>query len=56
MTKAIDQTRFMIDNEGWMHTSDTDLLAIHDYAVSGEELHQKYKDVTSQGSAYQNWP
>jgi beta-galactosidase/beta-glucuronidase len=46
MTKAFDQTRFMIDNEGWMHTNETDLFAIHDYEKSGENLYQKYKDVT----------
>ncbi len=48
LTKSFDQTRFMIDNEGWMHTNDTDLFAIHDYMKSGEELYQKYKDITQQ--------
>jgi hypothetical protein len=38
----------MIDNEGWMHTEDTDLFAIHDYEKSGEALYEKYKDVTPQ--------
>ncbi|HEY1216800.1 MAG TPA: glycoside hydrolase family 2 TIM barrel-domain containing protein, partial [Bryobacteraceae bacterium] len=50
MTKSLDQSRFMIDNEGWMHTNDTDLFAIHDYAKSGEELYQKYKDITPQSA------
>lgn len=50
MTKAFDQSRFMIDNEGWMHTNDTDLFAIHDYAKSGEDLYQKYKDITPQST------
>ena len=50
MTKALDQTRFMIDNEGWMHTDDTDLFAIHDYTKSGEALYEKYKDVTPQSA------
>ncbi len=47
MTKTFDHTRFMIDNEGWMHTDDTDLFAIHDYEKSGEILYEKYKDVTA---------
>ena len=50
MTKAFDQNRFMIDNEGWMHTNDTDLFAIHDYTKSGEELYQKYKDITPESA------
>lgn len=45
-TKTFDHTRFMIDNEGWMHTNDTDLFAIHDYEKSGEVLYEKYKNVT----------
>lgn len=51
ITKSLDQTRFMIDNEGWMHTDDTDLFAIHDYTKSGEELYQKYRDVTPQSTS-----
>ncbi len=50
MTKALDQSRFMIDNEGWMHTDETDLFAIHDYGKSGEDLYQKYKDVGAEST------
>src|SRR5947209_6495713 len=50
MTKALDSSRFMIDNEGWMHTNDTDLFAIHDYTKSGEDLYQKYKDITRESA------
>ncbi len=46
MTKTFDDQRFMIDNEGWQHTNETDLFAIHDYEKSGEKLFQKYKSVT----------
>ena len=35
-----------IDNEGWEHTGDTDLFDIHDYVKSGEDLYNKYKDIT----------
>jgi beta-galactosidase/beta-glucuronidase len=47
MTKSFDRNRFIIDNEGWMHTNDTDLFAIHDYEKSGDKLYQKYKDITA---------
>lgn len=51
MTKTFDQTRFMIDDEGWMHTNDTDLFAIHDYEKSGEALYEKYKDITPESAS-----
>jgi beta-galactosidase/beta-glucuronidase len=47
-TKTFDHQRFMIDNEGWQHTNDTDLFAIHDYEKSGEKLYERYKDITPQ--------
>jgi beta-galactosidase/beta-glucuronidase len=46
LTHTLDPDRLAIDNEGWEHTGDTDLFAIHDYAKSGDELYNKYKDVT----------
>jgi hypothetical protein len=42
LTKSLDDTRLVIDNDGWEHTEVTDLFAIHDYAKSGEELLQRY--------------
>ena len=48
LTHALDPSRLVIDNEGWEHTSDTDLFAIHDYIKSGEDLYNKYKDITPQ--------
>lgn len=50
LTHTFDRTRFTIDNEGWQHTSDTDLFAIHDYEKSGEKLYQKYRDVTPEST------
>src|SRR5581483_4275562 len=50
LTHTFDNTRLVIDNEGWMHTDETDLFAIHDYEKSGEVLYQKYKDVTPQST------
>ncbi len=42
LTKSIDSTRLVIDNDGWEHTEATDLFAIHDYTQSGEELLERY--------------
>jgi hypothetical protein len=47
LTHTLDPSRLAIDNEGWEHTDQTDLFAIHDYAKSGQDLYNKYKDITS---------
>jgi len=49
LTRALDSTRLVIDNEGWEHTDMTDLFAVHDYARSGDLLFQKYKDLGKPG-------
>ncbi|HEX4166267.1 MAG TPA: glycoside hydrolase family 2 TIM barrel-domain containing protein [Bryobacteraceae bacterium] len=51
LTHTLDSTRLVIDNEGWQHTDETDLFAIHDYEKSGEKLFEKYKDVTPQSTS-----
>ncbi len=38
MTRALDPTRLVVDNDGWEHSEDTDIFAIHDYANTGEDL------------------
>jgi beta-galactosidase/beta-glucuronidase len=38
LTKSLDDTRPVVDNDGWEHTEDTDLITIHDYAPTAEEL------------------
>ena len=43
LTKSLDATRLVIDNDGWEHTDSTDLFAIHDYARDGALLYEKYK-------------
>ena len=45
LTKSLDSTRLVIDNDGWEHTDLTDLFAIHDYARNGDLLRDKYKDL-----------
>jgi hypothetical protein len=42
LTKSLDNTRLVIDNDGWEHTEVTDLFAIHDYTPTGAELLQRY--------------
>jgi hypothetical protein len=51
LTHTLDPTRLAIDNEGWEHTGDTDLFAIHDYVKSGEDLYNKYKDITAKSES-----
>jgi beta-galactosidase/beta-glucuronidase len=42
LTKSLDDTRLVIDNDGWEHTEVTDLFAIHDYTPTGAELLTRY--------------
>lgn len=44
VTKSLDQTRLVIDNEGWQHTDMTDLFAVHDYSQTGALLTSRWKD------------
>ena len=39
ITKSMDGTRPVVDNDGWEHTNG-DLLTIHDYASSGKKLRE----------------
>jgi beta-galactosidase/beta-glucuronidase len=46
LTKSLDPTRIVSDNDGWEHTSTTDLMGLHDYARTGEALLAKYANIT----------
>jgi beta-galactosidase/beta-glucuronidase len=48
LTKSLDDTRLVIDNDGWEHTDATDLFAIHDYTPTGEEFLSRFQNL-SQG-------
>lgn len=50
-TKAIDQTRPVISNDGWEHAK-TDLLTIHDYAWSKNVLKDRYSTIESTLDTY----
>ena len=45
LTKSLDSTRPVIENDGWEHVDTTDLFALHDYARNGELLYEKYKNL-----------
>jgi beta-galactosidase/beta-glucuronidase len=49
LTKSLDATRPVIDNDGWEHVDTTDLFAIHDYARTGDLLYEIYKDLGKTG-------
>jgi beta-galactosidase/beta-glucuronidase len=42
LTRSLDATRPVVDNDGWEHTDATDLFTLHDYARTGLELTAKY--------------
>src|SRR5581483_742542 len=50
LIRSLDQTRLVIDNDGWEHTDATDLFALHDYARTGEEMAAKYKHLETDRS------
>ena len=50
LTRSLDATRLVIDNDGWEHTDMTDLFAIHDYARSGDMIFEKYKVLGTPGA------
>jgi beta-galactosidase/beta-glucuronidase len=43
LTRSLDATRPVVDNDGWEHTDATDLMTLHDYARTGGEMAAKYK-------------
>ena len=46
LTRSLDATRLVVDNDGWEHTDATDLMTLHDYARTGQELAAKYEHLT----------
>jgi beta-galactosidase/beta-glucuronidase len=49
LTKSLDSTRLVIDNDGWEHTEVTDLFAIHDYTRTGEEFFRRFENIARDG-------
>ncbi|HXI42776.1 MAG TPA: glycoside hydrolase family 2 TIM barrel-domain containing protein, partial [Bryobacteraceae bacterium] len=54
LSRSLDATRLVIDNEGWEHTDMTDLFALHDYTRTGELLYERYKDLGRPGAPVPN--
>jgi beta-galactosidase/beta-glucuronidase len=50
LVKSLDPTRPVVDNDGWEHTDQTDLMTLHDYARTGEELAAKYAHLAAEPS------
>lgn len=46
ITKSLDPTRLVVDNDGWEHTCG-DLLTIHDYESDARVLHDRYAQLYS---------
>ena len=46
LTRSLDATRLVVDNDGWEHTDSTDLMTLHDYARTGAELTARYDHLT----------
>lgn len=46
LTKAADRSRLVSTNDGWENLTESDILAIHDYATPGGELREKYNEAT----------
>lgn len=51
-TKAIDNTRPVVTNDGWEHTI-SDILTIHHYEQDGKKLHSYYDSIEKCGA--QKW-
>jgi beta-galactosidase/beta-glucuronidase len=49
VTRRLDGSRPVIDNDGWEHTDITDVLAIHDYTPTATKLEERYADTIKGG-------
>lgn len=45
LTRSLDATRLIIDNDGWEHTDITDLFAMHDYSHDGTQFYERFKSI-----------
>jgi beta-galactosidase/beta-glucuronidase len=49
VTRRLDPTRLVVDNDGWEHTDIGDICAIHDYTSTGGELQKRYHNTLTGG-------
>jgi len=50
ITRQIDQSRPVIDNDGWEHSDVTDICAIHDYTPTAHLLRERYVETLRGGA------
>jgi hypothetical protein len=54
LTKSLDQSRFVISNDGWEHTK-SDIITIHNYVEEGKDLFKIYANLeTHLSNQYEN--
>jgi beta-galactosidase/beta-glucuronidase len=49
VTRRLDASRPIVDNDGWEHTDITDICAIHDYTATREKLEARYREASAGG-------
>jgi len=49
LTRRLDPSRPVVDNDGWEHTDVTDICAIHDYTPTAEGLRARYAETLRGG-------
>jgi beta-galactosidase/beta-glucuronidase len=49
VTRRLDGSRPIVDNDGWEHTDITDVCAIHDYTPTREKLEVRYAEAIAGG-------
>jgi beta-galactosidase/beta-glucuronidase len=50
VTRRLDSSRPVVDNDGWEHTDITDICAIHDYTPTAKKLKVRYRETLGGGS------
>ena len=49
LTRRLDATRPVVDNDGWQHTDVADIVTIHDYTKTAKELKKRWKAAIAGG-------
>jgi beta-galactosidase/beta-glucuronidase len=49
LTRRLDPSRPVVDNDGWEHTDVSDIIAIHDYTMPSEKLLARYEETLNGG-------
>jgi beta-galactosidase/beta-glucuronidase len=49
LTRRLDSERPVVDNDGWEHTDVSNIIAIHDYTATSQELLERYAETLKTG-------